>query len=425
MINPADINLIIFDLDGTILPSTIPFYESIKRAFRKLGWPVTFQPEEIEPFFGVSTASTHGSVFEFITPPGSPISVEEVKDRVRAENPDAYRELAQSYPGVKETLAALHRRGYKLAQYSNAAPPYFDAVMDSLGIRDYYDYAECIGENNLDKVSLIRKIRSRFGELRTAVVGDRSHDIDAAKETGSLSIGARFGYGGTEPEQADLKIDKFEDLLNIFDRRLPVFEKISASIKPAGRPFVIGIDGMDCAGKTVFAGALEDYLKLKDCKTQLIRLDDFHNPKAVRYSGADEAENYFNKSFNVQAVIDNLLAPARFKKNYTATLKLLDLDTDKYSNTIKYIFYPDTIAIFEGVFLFRKELAPFFDYKIWLDIPFEESQKRAALRDSAETIAKYESKYLPAQRKYIKENNPRGAADLLIDNSNYEYPVIL
>jgi hypothetical protein len=31
-----------------------------------------------------------------------------------------------------------------------------------------------------------------------------------------LSVGALFGYGGKESEQADLTISKFDDLLGIF-----------------------------------------------------------------------------------------------------------------------------------------------------------------------------------------------------------------
>ncbi|HTY81549.1 MAG TPA: HAD hydrolase-like protein [Dehalococcoidales bacterium] len=425
MINPSDVGLIIFDMDGTILPSLAPFFESIKRAFGKLGWPITFTPAQVQRFFGVSTASVKGSVYEFITPPNSPLSAEEVREKVRAENIDTFREMAAAYPGVKETLTALRRRGYKLAQYSNAAPAYFNTILGSLGIRDYYDYAECIGDNNLDKVTLVRKIKAHFGGAAAAIVGDRCHDIEAAQETGSLSIGARYGYGGKEPEEADLKIDKFDDLLGIFDRSEQVFNKIAASIKPTGRPYVIGVSGIDCAGKTTFADALARHLKLRGFKTQPVHLDDFHNPKAVRYSGTDEAVNYFKNSFNIRQLTEKLLVPMREKNNYTATLKLLDLATDKYSRTIRYTFLPDTIVVLEGVFLFRKELAPFIDYKIWLEIPFEESQRRAISRDSRETNLKYVTKYLPAQRKYIQETNPRSTADIVVDNTNYEYPVIL
>ena len=78
MINPNDVNLIIFDLDGTIIPSLPAVYESIKRAFSKLGWTVTFSPEEINRFFGITTASAKGSLYDFITPPDSHLSIDEV-----------------------------------------------------------------------------------------------------------------------------------------------------------------------------------------------------------------------------------------------------------------------------------------------------------------------------------------------------------
>ena len=220
MINPNDVNLIIFDMDGTILPSLMPFYESIKRAFARLGWPVTFKAEDINQFFGVSTASTKGSVYEFITPPDSHISIEEVRERVRAENDEVFREMAQTYPGVKETLKTLRERGYKLAQYTNAATAYLNVIMSSLEIRDYYDYVECIEDNHTTKPELVRKIREHFGGSNAAIVGDRIHDIEAARENDCLSIGVLFGYGGKEPEQADLTINKFDDLLSIFDRKI-------------------------------------------------------------------------------------------------------------------------------------------------------------------------------------------------------------
>ncbi len=219
MINPNDVNLIIFDMDGTIVRSLPAVYESIKRAFAKLGWSVTFSPEEINQFFGVTTASTKGSLYEFIMPKDSQLSVEELRERVRNEYEGAFRDMAQPYPRVKETLETLRKRGYKLAQYTNASTMYLNVVMSTLDIREYFDYVECVQDDNLTKPALVNKIKQKFGGLTAAVVGDRSHDIEAARETGSLSIGVLFGYGGEEPEQADITINKFDDLLSIFDRK--------------------------------------------------------------------------------------------------------------------------------------------------------------------------------------------------------------
>ena len=425
MINPNDVNLIIFDMDGTIIPSLPIVFEGIKRAFNKLNWPVTFTPEEINRFFGITTASTKGSLYEFITPPHSQLSPEQVREKVRDEYTGVFRDLAQTYPGVKETLATLRRRGYKLAQYTNAAIVYFDAVMSSLDIRPYFDYVECIEENHLTKPELVRKIQALFDNPGTAIVGDRVHDIEAARETGALPIGALYGYGGDEPKQADLTINKFDDLLQIFDRRLPVFEKILDAInenKQKDRPFIVGVNGIDGAGKTMFAGALETYLKSKGFPTQLIHIDDFHNPKAIRYAGPDEADNYYDKSFNLDLIIDKFLNPIYRDKSLSLKLKTLDLQTDDYTNERTYNIKPETIVIFEGVFLFRRDLAPYIDLKVFLNILFFESKKRAVVRDPQAYVEKYDVKYLPAQQKYLTLYPPDQIADIFIDNSNWEYP---
>jgi phosphoglycolate phosphatase-like HAD superfamily hydrolase/uridine kinase len=427
MINPNDVNLIIFDMDGTIVPSLPAVYESIKRAFAKLGWPVTFSAEEINRFFGVATSSTKGSLYEFITPPNSHLTIDEVREKVREEYEGTFRDMAQPYPGVKETLAALRCRGYKLAQYTNASVMYRDIVMSTLDIKEYFDYIECIQENNLTKIELVRKIRERFGGPTAAVVGDRCHDIEAARDTDSLSVGVLFGYGGQEPEEADLTINKFDDLLSIFDRRLPIFERILNDInrkKLKNKAFVIGINGIDGAGKTKFADSLEKFLISRNYKTQAIHLDDFHNPRALRYAGEDQVENYYNRSFNISLVIEKLLSPLRRKSAFSTRLTVLDLPADKYSIEKEYSFNHNTIVIFEGVFLFRKELSPYIDYKIFLDIPFEESLKRASVRDSEDIINKYESKYLPAQARYLEEYPPHQVADMIIGNTDWEQPHI-
>ena len=222
MINPNDVNLIIFDMDGTIVPSLPAVYESIKRAFTKLGWPVTFSPEEINRFFGVTTASTKGGLYEFITPPDSQLSIPEVREKVRIEYEGAFRDIARPYPGVKETLKTLRQRGYKLAQYTNASTMYLNVVMSTLGMRECFDYIECVQDNSLTKLELVKKIRERLGGMTAAVVGDRFHDIEAARETGCLSVGVLFGYGGEEPEKADITISSFEELLNVFDRKVTI-----------------------------------------------------------------------------------------------------------------------------------------------------------------------------------------------------------
>ncbi|MHB8105579.1 MAG: nucleoside/nucleotide kinase family protein, partial [Dehalococcoidales bacterium] len=112
------------------------------------------------------------------------------------------------------------------------------------------------------------------------------------------------------------------------------------------------------------------------------------------------------------------------KKPISLKLTTLNWETDKYENDRVYNINQDTIVIFEGVFLFREELAPYIDYKVFLDISLEESKRRAIIRDTTADLKKYDEKYLPAQKKYLAEYPPLKIDNIVIDNANWEYPVI-
>jgi uridine kinase len=213
--------------------------------------------------------------------------------------------------------------------------------------------------------------------------------------------------------------------LIIFERRQPIYQKILAEIekrKDKNKPFVVGITGIDGAGKTRFAEDLQRFIIARGLKTQAIHLDDFHNPREIRYSGKNQADNYFNKSFNINLIVEKLLKPLSRKRAFSTRMTVLDYYTDRYDTEREFTFNPDTIVIFEGVFLFRKELAPYIDYKIHLDITFEESKRRAKERDPEAVLARYDEKYLPAQAEYLKKYPPEETADMVIDNSDWEHP---
>ena len=212
MINAREVDLIIFDTDGTIIPSLETVYEGIRKTFTAFGWELKHSVEDVNQFMG----SASGELYQTIIPPEHQHHWEELRDRARTEYEALFQKSAVTFPGVKETLSLLHRRGYNLALYSNATTSYFNNVISSLQIRDYFDYAECIRDNNLTKPELVLKIKEIFNSTAAAVVGDRIHDIEAARETDSLAIGVLFGYGEEEPEQADITIKQFNELLDIF-----------------------------------------------------------------------------------------------------------------------------------------------------------------------------------------------------------------
>jgi uridine kinase len=116
------------------------------------------------------------------------------------------------------------------------------------------------------------------------------------------------------------------------------------------------------------------------------------------------------------------LIPIRQKAKVEVKIAPVDYLTDERQPEKKFNFDRETIIIFEGVFIFRKELAPFIDYKVFIDISLEELKKRARIRDDPEVFKRYETKYIPAQIRYLAEYSPRKIADILIDNNDWEQP---
>ncbi|HNY35959.1 MAG TPA: HAD hydrolase-like protein [Candidatus Pacearchaeota archaeon] len=428
MINLNEVELLIFDFDGTIFQTIKPEIEAVKRAFSELGLNLDNIEEKVRGYIG----KTSEEAYKSILPPDKDLKWEELTEKVRMYRHSTILEYGEVFPDVAKTLQTLKERGYKIVLYSNASANYFKEVVSFLNIGKFFDYTECMEENNLTKAELIKKIRTRFAELNAAVVGDRIHDIEAAKENSIISVGALYGYNKEEAQKADLTISKFTDLLTIFDRKKPIFETILKEInkrKNGNKSFVVGISGIDTSGKTEFAEAFCQFLISKEFKVQVINLDDFHNPKAIRSSGDNQVDNYYNKGFDIKTIVEKLLMPISKNSNFSIKLTLLNLHTDEYETEKDFSFDKDTIVIFEGVFLFREELSPYIDYKIFIDIPFEESKNRAVVRDvpifGEEIIKKYDEKYLPAQKKYLEEYPPIEVADIVIDNVNWEYPKII
>jgi uridine kinase len=73
------------------------------------------------------------------------------------------------------------------------------------------------------------------------------------------------------------------------------------------------------------------------------------------------------------------------------------------------------------------ELADAWDFRIFVDVPFEEALRRACLRDAAQFSSvtavreRYDGRYFPAQRRYLDTVCPREHADAVLVNTDPEH----
>lgn len=104
------------------------------------------------------------------------------------------------YPGALDMLAALGDAGHVMCIATSKRRDFAERVIDHLGLRSYlravYGSEPGGGLDNKDDLLAHVLRQEGFSPSDTVMVGDRVHDIHAARANRLRSIGAAWGYGG-------------------------------------------------------------------------------------------------------------------------------------------------------------------------------------------------------------------------------------
>ena len=194
-------------------------------------------------------------------------------------------------------------------------------------------------------------------------------------------------------------------------------------------PVRVGVDGFSCSGKTVLADELAELLRKEGKEVLRAGLDGFHNPPEIRHrKGPMSVEGYLEDSFDCQAVREKVLLPLGPGGSLLFLPETFDHEKGEEKNTGVRKAPADSILLFEGVMLFRKELVDFFDFRILVSCSEEVVLERAQARDlpkfgNLETLLeKYDKRFLPGQRRYLEERRPENLADVILRNDEPERP---
>ncbi len=193
--------LILFDLDGTLIDSALDLAQAVNYTLETIGRD-TFDESTIRNWVGngAQTLVKRGLVGQR--------DIENITfDDDLFENAlkiflDYYsKHLAvktQMYPNVKETLEVLHKDGYRLAIITNKPYDFIKPILDGLGIENLFELY--IGGDSLDvkkpdPMPLTYVANKLDVSLEKCVmVGDSKNDILAAKSASIDSIGVTYGY---------------------------------------------------------------------------------------------------------------------------------------------------------------------------------------------------------------------------------------
>ena len=173
------------------------------------------------------------------------------------------------------------------------------------------------------------------------------------------------------------------------------------------RPALVGIDGHSSAGKSTFADELARRID-GACRSTT---DSFHNPRAVRLPpGVDLAESYVGLSHDLLRMRWYVLDPFRAGEG-TWRAAAFDEPSDSPVDSPEQPVPPDGVLLFDGLFLHRPELLPYWDLTVVLTAPSR--APRAGYR------------YVEGWRLYRERCRPDEAATVVVDNDDLAAPRIL
>lgn len=169
---------------------------------------------------------------------------------------------------------------------------------------------------------------------------------------------------------------------------------------------LIGVDGCGGSGKSTFATELA-----KACETvTIIHMDDFYLPSNMRIEGKAN-EKPVGADFDWRRLKGQVLEP--LSQNQKGTYQRYDWSSDTLAEW--YTAAPGGIVVIEGVYAIRRELAPLYDYKIFVHCPREIRLQRGIARDGENARYLWEKVWMVAEDKYQEEQRPFEIADLVID----------
>ena len=215
-------------------------------------------------------------------------------------------------------------------------------------------------------------------------------------------------------------------------RRSQVLKSIASEIErlSAASSVFVGIDGVDGVGKTCFA----DELAARFGSRSIIRasVDDFHNPRKIRYlKGKDSPTGFFEDSFDYAGLKQLLFDPLRHGRAGSVYYrKLFDHRLDRAVDAPPEIIPDMFVLIFDGIFLHRPELVEYWDYTVFLDAPRTVTIKRCVDRAGVTGVSTdphhpIHRRYVAGQNLYLDSCDPRSLATKVVDNEIIEYPRVV
>ena len=191
------IDCLIFDLDGTLIDSSVGVVDSVNYSLRMMHQPE--QPaERIVRFIGFPLSQMYR---EFTTAP-----VDELRRHFHVRAAEVMVGSTVVLDGVPETLVRLKSASYRMAIATTKIRRHLDGVVARYGWNELFETLVASDEvaNVKPAPDAFRLAIERLGTTsrRAVVVGDTINDVNAAHSVPMKVIAVKSPYGGLEELKA-------------------------------------------------------------------------------------------------------------------------------------------------------------------------------------------------------------------------------
>ncbi|WP_292656308.1 phosphoglycolate phosphatase [Nitratifractor sp.] len=220
-----DRELLLFDLDGTLIDSVPDLAKALNATLEELDLR-TYDEATIRTWIGNGAAMLlkRGLLGkrEIDREPER-----ELFDRAQALFLERYAAVLNDatglYPEVGETLRILRERGYRMAIVTNKPSQFVAPILENLGIDAFFERVvggEDLPRKKPDPLPLLHCCEaSGCRPERAVMIGDSSNDILAAQAAGIPVIAVAYGYDAGRSVRelgADAVVERFGEILRFF-----------------------------------------------------------------------------------------------------------------------------------------------------------------------------------------------------------------
>lgn len=207
-----DIDLLVFDWDGTLMDSTAAIAHAMQAGFREVGLTVP-STRDCNYVIGYGLKEA----MQYLAPDLEPASVARLVDAYKHHFFSGEQKLAL-FDGVIEALPKLNDAGYLLAIATGKARQGLTRMLALTGIGEHFVVSRCADEAfSKPHPAMLEYILDFTGTdpKRALMIGDTTHDLELARNAGTHSAALSYGAHPIEtmlPLQPLAHFDDFPSL---------------------------------------------------------------------------------------------------------------------------------------------------------------------------------------------------------------------